>query len=244
MSPQPGKYDSDEYARFCRHFILRRYERVIEISPPLAGSVINPSWKIPQEVQHPAGQRDRHGGTSATERASGLGALPLVLARFPEARVLFAGQYQGVLGEETYANRLATYIRELGDHWTFLGMLPPVEWSAFFHAAEVTVLPSINSTESFGMVQVESMSCGTPVVASNLPGVRQPVRQTGMGLIVEPQDSRALARALIKVLEQPSAYGADLRKINQWFSPSQIAANYEVVFNRLLRAKSSAVTQL
>ena len=60
----------------------------------------------------------------------------------------------------------------------------------FFPAAEVTVLPSINSTESFGMVQVESMACGTPVVASDLPGVRVPVTLTGMGRVV-PAATRA-----------------------------------------------------
>ena len=84
-------------------------------------------------------------------------ALPAVLEKFPTARVIFAGQYKNVLGEETYAQKLAPLIKELGEHWTFLGVLPAEEFSAFFHETEVTVLPSINSTESFGMVQVESM---------------------------------------------------------------------------------------
>jgi glycosyltransferase involved in cell wall biosynthesis len=97
-------------------------------------------------------------------------ALPEVIQRHPEVRVLFAGQSEGVLGEEQYAERLRPLIEQMGDHWAF--------WEFYrrelslLHVADVTVLPSINSTESFGMVQVESMTCGTPVVATDLPGVR------------------------------------------------------------------------
>ena len=78
---------------------------------------------------------------------------PAVLEKFPTARVIFAGQYKNVLGEETYAQKLAPLIKRLGEHWTFLGVLPAEEFSAFFHETEVAVLPSINSTESFRMVQ-------------------------------------------------------------------------------------------
>jgi glycosyltransferase involved in cell wall biosynthesis len=121
---------------------------VIEISPPIELAPVTQSQleEFRKKYSILPGQRViGMAARLATEKGVEylVEALPLVLARFPEARVLFAGQYQGVLGEETYANRLATYIRELGDHWTFLGMLPPVEWSAFFHAAEVTVLRAL-----------------------------------------------------------------------------------------------------
>jgi len=142
-----------------------------------------------------------------------VGAMPEVLDKFPTARVLHLGQYQNVMGEEDYARKLEPMIEALGKHWTFLGNVSAEELAAFFRSCEVTVLPSLNSTESFGIVQVEAMSCGTPVVASDLPGVRQPVRMTGMGLVVPPQNAPALAKALIEVLEHPEKY--------QWhrFSP-------------------------
>jgi glycosyltransferase involved in cell wall biosynthesis len=171
-------------------------------------------------------------------------ALPKVLERHPEARVLFAGQHEGVLGEELYAQKLGPQIQQLGDHWTFLGVLPAVQWSAFFHVAEVTVLPSINSTESFGMVQVESMTCGTPVVASSLPGVRQPVRMTGMGLTVPPQDPDSLARALIEVLDQPDRFLGDSAAVARKFAPEAIAAEYEALYDSLVeREPVSRVTR-
>jgi glycosyltransferase involved in cell wall biosynthesis len=163
-------------------------------------------------------------------------ALPAVQAVYPNTRTLFVGQYRDVLGEEQYADRLEPLIRELGpDHWTFLGILSPVELSVFYHLASVTVLPSINKTESFGMVQIESMSCGTPVIASDLPGVRQPIRSTGMGKIVPPRDSKALEAALLEVLEHPQAFGGDSQAITQHYSPDTIAAEYEQVFMQVVK---------
>ncbi len=163
-------------------------------------------------------------------------AMPRVLERFPEARVLYAGHHRNVLGEEAYARKLAPLIAELGEHWTFLGVLPQEEVAAFFRVCDVTVLPSLNSTESFGMVQVESMACGTPVVASDLPGVRQPVAMTGMGCTVPPGDAPALAEALVQVLEDPSRYRGDPAHVRLRFSPETIAAEYEALFSELAAA--------
>lgn len=160
-------------------------------------------------------------------------ALPAVLEKHPGARVLFVGQYQNVFGEEAYAQQLAPLIQALGKHWSFLGILPPVEFTAFLHTADVVVLPSINSTESFGMVQVEAMTCGTPVVSSDMPGVRQPVSMTGMGMIVPPGDAAALAQAVIRILDRPEDYQRDIQALIQQFSPQAIAEVYEALFASL-----------
>jgi glycosyltransferase involved in cell wall biosynthesis len=157
-------------------------------------------------------------------------AMPAVLRRYPGARVLYVGQYQNVLGEEGYARRLEPLIRTLDGHWTFLGVVSPQEQVAFFRSCDVTVLPSINSTESYGMVQVESMFCGTPVVATDLPGVRHAVKTTGMGKIVPPRDSRALAEAIIEVLDHPERFRGDLIAICKRYDPHTIAAEYECIF--------------
>jgi glycosyltransferase involved in cell wall biosynthesis len=157
-------------------------------------------------------------------------ALPIVLQKHPTARVLFVGPYQNVVGEEEYANRLTPLIEELGDHWSFLGVISPVEMAAFFRTCEVTVLPSINPTESYGLVQVESMICGTPVVASDLPGVRVPIRKTGMGCTVPARNASALAQALIEVLNHPQGYRKDPTPIAIPSTPDYVAAEYEKTF--------------
>jgi glycosyltransferase involved in cell wall biosynthesis len=161
-------------------------------------------------------------------------ALPLVMEKHPSARVIFVGQHENVFGEEQYAQRLRPLISSLGDHWRFMGNLNPLDWSAFFHECEVTVLPSLNSTESFGLVQVESMMAGTPVVASDLPGVRQPVALTGMGRTVPAGDAQSLARAIIAILDQPEHFGGNPQAVRAMFSPQSTARTYEGLFEALV----------
>ncbi len=160
-------------------------------------------------------------------------AMPEILKKNPTARVLHVGQYQNVLGEEGYACKLEPLIRALDDHWTFLGILPPAELTAFYQLCEVTVLPSTNSTESFGIVQVESMACGTPVVASDLPGVREPVKLTGMGRLAAPANTTALADAINQVLGHLDEYHGDVEAVKKQFSSEHIAAEYERLFHEV-----------
>jgi glycosyltransferase involved in cell wall biosynthesis len=160
-------------------------------------------------------------------------ALPKVVERLPQVRVLYAGSHENVMGEEAYAAKLAPSIEELGDRWKFLGLIPDEELTAFFHICDVIAVPSTNSTEAFGLVQVEGMTCGTPAVVSNLPGVRQPVLQTGMGKVFQTEDADDLAEALIEVLSKPDAYQADVLKIAKRYAPETIAEEYEALFREL-----------
>src|SRR5205085_3520268 len=92
------------------------------------------------------------------------------------------------------------------DRWTFLGILASREMAAFFTSLDVIVVPSLNSTESFGLVQVEAMLCGTPSIASALPGVRQPVEQTGMGEVIPIGDAARLAESILRVTRRRADY--------------------------------------
>src|SRR5512141_2931663 len=81
-----------------------------------------------------------------------LDALPSILDKYSKAQVLFAGQYQNVMGEKDYGDRLMPRIHEYerSGHWSFLGNLNPVEMSSFYPNLDVLVVPSLNSTEAFG----------------------------------------------------------------------------------------------
>jgi len=161
-------------------------------------------------------------------------AMPHVLQAHPTARVLYVGQYQDVMGEAAYLQRLNPMLAALGDRWSFLGVLEPKDMAAFYALCDVTVLPSLNSTESFGMVQVESMLCGTPVVASDLPGVRQPVQLSGMGLVVPPRDPLRLAQAIIQILADPARYTGQGCAWCDELSPAAVSATYQRLYARLL----------
>lgn len=162
-------------------------------------------------------------------------ALPAILAQVPEARVVHAGSWKGVIGEEAYQERINAMVADLGDKWMSTGYLSDEDFLAFFAACDVLVFSSLNSTESFGIVQIEALSQGTLIVASDLPGVRQPVLQTGMGRIVPIRDGKALAAAIVEVLrdkksgkfEIPKEYIAE-------FSQEKVALRYLEAFERLL----------
>ena len=112
-----------------------------------------------------------------------------------------------------------------------VGVLANGEFAAFFQLCEVTVLPSTNPTESYGMVQVESMACGAPVLASDRPGVRVPVQITGMGKLVRPGDANDLARALVEVLDNPAGYRGAPQSLLLASTSQAVAAEYEKLFS-------------
>ncbi len=162
-------------------------------------------------------------------------AMPVVLQALPNARVIFVGDYEHVFGEESYKAKLLPLIEKLGDHWTFLGVVSELEKAVFLQVCDVLVLPSINSTESFGMVQVEALVSGTPVVASDLPGVRQPVLSTGMGEIVPPRNSEALSQAINRVLDSGMKVSSDVvNHLRNQYAPDTIAAKYESLFEKVI----------
>ncbi len=164
-----------------------------------------------------------------------LKALPLVLEKFPQARVLHAGPYQNILGEEAYYARLAPLFEQYRQHYTLLGPLEGPPLTAFYKNLDVLVVSSLNSTESFGLVQIEAMMNGAPVCASNLPGVRQPVTMTGMGEVTPIGDPTALAAALIRILSQPEAYIRPAGPIAAAFAPDQTAREYVKLYEHLRR---------
>ena len=168
-----------------------------------------------------------------------LGAMPYVLSEIPNLKVLYAGEYKNVIGEEAYFRRLEPLIKQYKNHWTFLGVLPPQKMADFFSVCDCLVVASVNSTESFGLVQVEAMLNGTPVVASNLPGVREPVRVTGMGEVVPIRDERALAEAIVTVLKNKDDYVRPRQTIVEIFALEKTIQQYEELFREEIELQSA-----
>ena len=164
-----------------------------------------------------------------------LDALPAILEKFPRAQVLFAGQYQDVMGEQAYAHRLMPRIKQyqLEGHWSFLGVLDPSQMANFYPNLDALVVPSLNSTEAFGLVQIEAMLHNVPCVASALPGVRQPVIMHKMGEVATIGDADQLATSLIKVFTNPKDYVCDTQQLASLYDPQAIAEEYEKLFERL-----------
>jgi glycosyltransferase involved in cell wall biosynthesis len=168
-----------------------------------------------------------------------LEALPAILKKYPNAQVLYAGQHENVMGEQTYFSRLAPKIREyeISGHWTFLGNLDPIQMAAYYPNLDVFTVPSLNSTEAFGLVQIEAMMNGVPSVPSALPGVRQPVLMHGMGRVSQIGDSASLAESILSVLDEAEKYRGDVNAIKKSYDPDSVAQEYENLFAKLMRKK-------
>jgi glycosyltransferase involved in cell wall biosynthesis len=168
-----------------------------------------------------------------------LDALPFILEKYPKAQVLFAGAHQNVMGEQAYSDRLMPRIRayEIEGHWTFLGNLDPIEMAAFYPNLDVLTVPSLNSTEAFGLVQIEAMLNGVPCVPSALPGVRQPVMMHSMGRVANIGDSADLAESILEILNEPDKFRGDVESIRKSYNPDFIAQEYEKLFGRLMGKK-------
>ena len=164
-----------------------------------------------------------------------LEALPKVLEKYPNAQVLFAGQHLNVMGEQDYFNRLIPTIKkyEASGHWKFLGNLNPTQMAAYYPNLDVLVVSSLNSTEAFGLVQIEAMMNNIPCVASALPGVRRPVQMTGMGLVTPIGDAARLSEGILQILAEPQKYRRDSAEIARTYDPDSIAYEYEKLFQKV-----------
>jgi len=109
-----------------------------------------------------------------------------------------------LIGEGPQRSELGNLVSTLGlsGKVTFAGYLERDEQKRIMHAARVFVLPSITEAEAFGIVQLEAMSCGLPIVNTSLPtAVPEIARHEQEGLTVNPGDEIALAGAIGRLLD-------------------------------------------
>jgi glycosyltransferase involved in cell wall biosynthesis len=223
-------------------YLSRYASKLTPILPPVELPVPTPEAVSAFAREHHIDERKPVIGMAARFAAEKgvevlLDALPIILKKYPKAQVLFAGTYQNVMGEQAYSDRLMPRIREYETqgHWTFLGNLDPIQMAAFYPNLNVLTVPSLNSTEAFGLVQIEAMLNGVPCVPSALPGVRQPVTMHGMGRVSKIGDSADLAASILEVLDNPQKYKGDIAAIKKAYNPDSIAVEYEKLFERLMK---------
>ncbi|WP_100446768.1 glycosyltransferase family 4 protein [Glycomyces xiaoerkulensis] len=180
-----------DHARDSRHWHLMRRRKVHEIPPPCRRRGLGrPSFR------DGPGPHVGFLGRMAPEK--GLHHLVAAFGHWPdpEARLLLAGEESGVAG-----GGVAAELRRLADddrRVRFLGRLDEAEFGDFHASIDAFALPSV-AEESFGITQTEALMAGVPVVASDLPGMRVPVRTTGFGELVPAGSPEGLAAALRRV---------------------------------------------
>lgn len=165
-----------------------------------------------------------------------LRALPLIRAALPDARLLYAGER--AIPYEDFYERCQPLLDEQGTYLTHLGLLrEPQQLANFYALCDLFVLPS--RTDAMALVQIEALLSGTPLVATDIPGARVVVQETGFGRLAPPEDHAALARASVAVLRDREAYQPDRATVRRIYDPEATIAHYEQIFRELDRRPAS-----
>jgi glycosyltransferase involved in cell wall biosynthesis len=213
-----------DYAR-ASPVLRHAAERIVEVTPPIK-NLDAPLVTVDRPAD--AGPAIGFLGRFVEEKGIDvlLDAAPAILRRFPNAMFRLAGAFEGIAGGSVLP-RLQAKIEALGSSVVLLGRLPDEALPSFYASLNLFVLPSTNAYEAFGMVQAEAMAQGTPVVASDLPGVRRTVQMTGVGALARPGDAQGLADAVVDVLKQPPSRSLVRQRALAVFSNERFLDDYE-----------------
>ncbi|MEM4728683.1 MAG: glycosyltransferase family 4 protein [Thermoplasmata archaeon] len=215
--PSPlGRLVSSVYQRTLLRYTLKRAARILVYTESYAATSVA-LWKYPTvciptglEVEafgpHVDGSwvRRKHGAEGKrmilfVGRMMEHKGIPTLLQALPllppDTLVLLVGPGEPPAAWRARAERLG-----VGKRVLFAGRVADSELPAYYAACDVLVLPSVSRLEAFGLVLVEAMASGRPVVASDLPGVREVFTPGETGFLFEPFNSRDLAEKLGRIL--------------------------------------------
>jgi glycosyltransferase involved in cell wall biosynthesis len=167
------------------------------------------------------------------------------LARLPGTElVVVGGPPADRLDDDPEVRRLRGIARDAGvaDRVRFTGAVPSEEVPPLLRSADVVVCPA--DYEPFGIVPLEAMACGVPVVASAVGGQLDTVADPGTGRLVPPRDPEALARAVAGLLADPAAReargAAGRRRVLSRYGWGRVAAATEAAYCEVLDAEPAA----
>ncbi len=166
-----------------------------------------------------------------------LEAIPQVRAAYPTVRLRLIYQTAPLL--DHYRTRCATL--QIQDIVEFSGASTAVELARSYSMADIVISPSLG--ECLSTVVLEAMSCGAPVIATDVGGIREQL-DANTGMIVPPRDALALARAICALLADPSrrrSLGqAALRKARVNFNQRLMIDRHERLYQELLHTNERA----
>jgi glycosyltransferase involved in cell wall biosynthesis len=160
-----------------------------------------------------------------------LESLPHLVKQYPDLRYLLAGKYDDK-EKQRIENIISTF--NLKDFVVFTGFVADDEMSAHFNLADIFIMPS--EREGFGMVFIEAMFYGLPVIAGNKDGSVDALCNGELGLLVNPEDVIAIAWAIKKMLNDTAAFLPDAEKLQFYFSygnyKDKLHSSLKTVLNR------------
>ena len=214
-------------------YFKKLINKTVDILPPIEKSVIDKKYL--NKLLKLKGNKIWIGYAGRISSEKGLEYLidavrNIVIPAKTGIRIIFAGPYgKDVAGENSYYNKILLLLKEYEIDYLFLGNLTAEQLSSFYKSINLLVLPSINQTEAFGMVQAEAIIAGTPVITSNLPGVRISIRLTKMGIIVETKNVEQISQAIEELINNKNKFsnGKLIKNAKKIFDINKTYAFYD-----------------
>lgn len=125
-----------------------------------------------------------------------LRALAMIYQAHPDIELILLGD-----GEQREELEQLAVTLGITDIVSFVGSKGQTEVVQYLHSSHIAVMPSIS--ESFGVAALEAQATGLPVIASDVGGIPEAVKDGETGLLVNPGDSKALARAIMYLIDNP-----------------------------------------
>lgn len=219
---------SKDYAENS-HFLSKYTNKTKYINPPIKLSPLNKRFMHKyNNIKYKIGFVGRIAQEKGIENF--ISTIPHLEKEVGESfRIFFVGPSDEVIGGG-YTNNFNEMVKKNGNKIVYLGKLNDAKLAGFYDSIDLLVLPSTQKLEAFGMVQVEAMLSGCPVVSTNIPGVRIPVKETGMGLIVPPNNTIDLTKAIVEVLTNRKKYLKKRSDIEKIFGLDKVISEYEKIF--------------
>src|SRR6266545_151500 len=230
--------------------LQRRGQRIVELPNGVDADHFRPDWDtsvVSAVTGFPPGARVVLfvGALDTAHHFKGLSTLLKAFARIlsSDIRLLVVGAGDMLDGYRREAAALG-----IGRQVCFVGRVPHAQLPAYYAASDIVVLPS-SQPESFGMVLIEGMACGKPVVGSRIPGVRSLIAEGRDGLLAEAGDAADLAAKLRALLvlsaEERRAIGlAGRHKVEERYTWRQIGARLEALYAELVAERHHRGSQV
>jgi spore coat protein SA len=131
--------------------------------------------------------------------------MPKVVKKYPNVRLTIVGSaFYGSNRKTKYVNHLYQLAEKVSEHVKFVPFVPHNQIHFWFQAADIVIVPSIGK-EAFGLVNIEAMACGIPVIATNNGGMPEIIQHGDTGFLINPKDAvNELAAYLDKLLSNPA----------------------------------------
>jgi glycosyltransferase involved in cell wall biosynthesis len=166
-----------------------------------------------------------------------LQAVPRVRESLPGAHFAYAGE-PNILYEDFF-RKCAPLLDPVRGDVTMLGLITdPARVANFYALCDVFAVSS--RTDCFPSTQVEAVLSGTPLVTTDIPGAREVVQVTGMGVLVPPRDPAGLAGGIVEVLMHRNRYVRPAPEIQGTFDMEKSVGEYESLLRRLVRERAGS----